>query len=171
MRESRESSRFSLNRKPSSIFSTKQFIFRLIFHELRECSKNSFSFQTFFFNISSPNSFSVHFLSEFLDSSVNSFSFSRLHSLKLLPYLSSVTSYVVCKAILFLLPPLCHVAAPSHNLPDTVFPKSVFLQSCSPYGISLQVLSHSSPPFYPSSVTRSCICTLMLLNSSWLSLH
>ena len=66
-------------------------VFRLGFREFRECSKNLSVYICFFsnsfFNFSCPNSFSMHFLSEFRDSSVNSFSFSRLHSLKVLPYL------------------------------------------------------------------------------------
>ena len=172
MRESRESSRFLLNRKPSSVFfflapnSTFFVLFSANFANVLKIRR----LHSFFFNFSGPNSFSVHSLSEFHDSSVNSFSFSRLHSLKVLPYLSSVTSYVICKAILFLPPLLCHVVAPLRNLPGTVFLKSVFLPSYLPYVILLQVLSHSSPPFCPSSAVHSCTCTLALLNNSWLSL-
>ena len=59
MCKSHESSRFSLNRTLSSIFSTKQFICRLVFHELRECSQNSSSVFVFlqFFQFPYPNFF------------------------------------------------------------------------------------------------------------------
>ena len=112
----------------------------------------------------------MHILSEFCDSSLNLLSFSRLHLLKVLPYLSSATSYVVCKAILFLPPLLYGIAAPLHNLPGTVFPMSIFLPSSLPYGRFPQALLRSIPPFCPSSTVHSCTYTLALPSNSWLVL-
>ena len=53
------------------------------------------------------------------ESSKNSLIFSRHHLLKVLPCLSSVTSFFVCKAILSLPPLLFHVAVPLRSLPGT----------------------------------------------------
>ena len=112
----------------------------------------------------------MHVLSEFCDSSPNSLSFSRLYLLKVLPYLSSAASFVVCKAILFLPPLLYCVAAPLHSLPGTAFPISIFLPNYLLYGILPQALSHSTPPFCPSSAVHSCTYTLALPSNLWLFL-
>ena len=113
----------------------------------------------------------MHILSELRDSSLNSLSFSRLHLLKVLPYLSSAASFFVCKAILFLPPLLYRVAVPLHSLPGTAFPKSIFLPNYLPYGILPPMLSHSTPPFCPSSAVHSCTYTLASPNNSWLFLR
>ena len=113
----------------------------------------------------------MHILSELHDSSLNSLSFSQLHLLKVLPCLSSATSFFICKAILFLPPLLYCIAVPLHSLPGTAFPISIFLPNYLPYGILPPTLLHSTPPFCPSSAVHSCTYILASPSNSWLFLR
>ena len=94
----RESSRFSLNRTLSSIFSTKQFIFRLVFRELRECSQDSSSAFIFlqFLPVSVPE-----LLVQFLTKPWRSIHFPRISKR------FSTFAYVTLRLLMFRLATTC----------------------------------------------------------------
>ena len=77
----------------------------------------------------------------------------------------------ICKAILSLPPLLFRVAVPLRSLPGTASLISIFLPNYLPYGILLHTLSHSTPPFCPSSAAHSCTYTLALPSNSSLFLR
>ena len=103
---------------------------------------------------------------ELRESSKNSINF-LIHLLKVLPCLLSVTSFFVCKVILFLpLPPFL-VAVPLRSLPSTASPISTFLPNYLQYDKLPPMPLHSAPPSCPFSAAHSCICTpVSPINSS-----
>ena len=87
-----------------------------------------------------------------------------------MPCLLSVTSFFVCKAILFHpLPPFL-IAVPLRSLPSTASPISTFPPNYSPYGRLPPTPSHLTPPSCPFSEAHSCIYTRASPNNSSLFL-
>ena len=83
----------------------------------------------------------------------------------------SVTSFSVCKVILFLpLPPFL-IAVPLRSLPSTASPISIFLPNYLQYDRLLPTPLRSTPPSCPFSAVHSCICTPVSPNNSSLFLR